>query len=351
MKSKSDIIDMMECKHCRNGHLFLSRIWWSTVRNPNHAHSPFASLLLHTGQGESADDSSKLKNQKSRLDRLVSAIFSAFASALCQKMLSLKMSWHLKVFNDSDGKLFRLTSFCAGPQGHQQRIGRRDVSVMCQYVSLRASWCRVKKHFISFHLMPFDKLIDVTWCHLMHQVSLVNAPTGSASLRNPLKVATISSNAWGQHLTDLGLSHFFQGEDELFETGWMCNLFYLYGSELTYRHLCASLLSAPSAVGLVGPVGWSGSCVFMHNLAPMSAESIWEFVGCRMRLESVGWPRTLGHDVTQNLADSGELCNKTCMTFVQIYETCLEIASFSHCSYCSPSFYCLWYFWKGENQI
>ena len=148
-----------------------------------------------------------------------------------------------------------------------------------------------------------------------------------------------------------GIVPFFQGEDELFETGWMCNLFYLYGSELTYRHLCASLLSAPSAVGLVGPVGWSGSCVFMHNLAPMSAESIWEFVGCRMRLESVGWPRTLGHDVTQNLADSGELCNKTCMTFVQIYETCLEIASFSHCSYCSPSFYCLWYFERARTRF
>ena len=117
---------------------------------------------------------------------------------------------------------------------------------MCHFVPVDAVY---KNHFISFHLMPFDKLIDVTWCHLMHQVSLVNAPTGSASLRNPLKVATISSNAWGQHLTDLGLSHFFQGEDELFETGWMCNLFYLYGSELTYRHLCASLLSAPSAVG------------------------------------------------------------------------------------------------------
>ena len=195
--------------------------------------------------------------------------------------------------------------------------------------------------------MPFDKLIDVTWCikcHLsMRQQVLPRWGIHSKSRRFPRMHEDSTWQTWDCPI-------FFR-EDELFETGWMCNLFYLYGSELTYRHLCASLLSAPSAVGLVGPVGWSGSCVFMHNLAPMSAESIWEFVGCRMRLESVGWPRTLGHDVTQNLADSGELCNKTCMTFVQIYETCLEIASFSHCSYCSPSFYCLWYFWKGENQI
>lgn len=242
MKSKSDIIDMMECKHCRNGHLFLSRIWWSTVRNPNHAHSPFASLLLHTGQGESADDSSKLKNQKSRLDRFVSAIFSAFASALCQKMLSLKMSWHLKVFNDSDGKLFRLTSFCAGPQGHQQRIGRRDVSVMCQYVSLHASWCRVKK---TFHFISFDAIWQINWCHLMS----LDASSVTCQCANRFCLVEESTQSRDDFLECMrtapdrpGIVPFFQGEDELFETGWMCNLFYLYGSELTYRHLCASLL-------------------------------------------------------------------------------------------------------------
>ena len=104
-----------------------------------------------------------------------------------------------------------------------------------------------------------------------------------------------------------GIFPFFS-EDELFETGWMCNLFYLW-SELQ-TSLCIS--AAPSAVGFVDPVGWSGSCVFMHNLVPMSAESIWDFVGCRMRLRICGVA-----------TDFGPRCDSKLGRFMQIPGSCV----------------------------
>ena len=125
------------------------------------------------------------------------------------------MSWHLKVFNDSDGKLFRLTSFCAGPQGHQQRIGRRDVSVMCQYVSLRASWCRVKK---SVHFISFDAIWQINWCHLMS----LDASSVTCQCANRFCLVEESTQSRDDFLECMrtapdrpGIVPFFSGEDEL----------------------------------------------------------------------------------------------------------------------------------------
>ena len=144
MKSKSDIIHMMDYDgiyiylNIAGMDIYFSAGFgdplWGIPTMPIR-HSPV--MLLHTGQGESADDSSKLKNQKSRLDRWVSAPL----------LQPAKKCWVSKCLDISRSSMTRMESYSGFIAQGCRAISSVSGDVMCQYVSICVNMC---------HFVPVD---------------------------------------------------------------------------------------------------------------------------------------------------------------------------------------------------